>query len=161
MDANPNDIVYTPDWVAKEIIEFYKPEGRCLDPCLGDGAFYKHLPANSDWCEILKGRDFFDYCRQVDWIVGNPPYSQFREWLLHSFKIAGNIVYLIPITKPYQSFSLLLEIAKYGGIANIYIMGTGRHVGFDFGFAVGAVHFKRGYKGCTCTTIAPDIRRGR
>lgn len=41
---NPNDVVFTPDWLAKEIIEHFAPVGVCLDPCKGDGAFYlSHL----------------------------------------------------------------------------------------------------------------------
>jgi hypothetical protein len=153
-EVKKEDIVYTPDWVARDIVRFYNPVGKCLDPCLGEGAFFRYLPSGSDWCEIKKGKDFFKYTEPVDWIVGNPPYSIFKEWLLHSFKIAQNIVYLIPIVKPYQSFGLICEIYKYGGIVHNYILGNGRQLGFEFGFAVGAIHFQRGYRGGTVTTIA-------
>ena len=36
---DPDDVVYTPDWVAKDMVEFFKPSGRILEPCKGDGVF--------------------------------------------------------------------------------------------------------------------------
>ncbi len=42
--ANPKDIVYTPEDVAKDIVSFYKPSGKVLDPCKGEGVFLKYLP---------------------------------------------------------------------------------------------------------------------
>ncbi len=46
-DANvlDGDVVYTPDYVSKHIINHLKPLGLCLDPCKGDGAFLKYMPA--------------------------------------------------------------------------------------------------------------------
>ena len=34
------DIVMTPEYLAQDIIQHYKPEGLILDPCRGTGAFY-------------------------------------------------------------------------------------------------------------------------
>ena len=59
--ANPSDVIYTPESVSYDIISWLQPTGLCLDPCCGDNAFYKFLPADSDWCEIEKGKDFFEY----------------------------------------------------------------------------------------------------
>src|SRR5687768_12839809 len=91
----PADVVYTPDQVSKHIIDYLKPEGICLDPCRGDGAFYKFLPDGSDYCEIAEGKDFFDYNKQTDWIIGNPPYSNFKDFLQHSFDISDNVSFLV------------------------------------------------------------------
>jgi len=153
--AKPTDVVFTPPDIAADIVAHFAPTGLCLDPCYGDGAFYRHFLAEveGDWCEIEMGRDFFDYHRRVDWIIGNPPFSIFREWLLHSFTLADNIVYLVPVTKPYHSMSLIQATQAYGGIREKYIIGTGRSVGFEFGFAVAAVHFQRGYRGGEITTF--------
>lgn len=84
---NPGDIVSTPDWVARDIVEYFKPSGKVLEPCLGEGAIFRHLPIGSDWCEIQRGRDFFQWEKKVDWIVSNPPYGNkmFSDWLEHSF----------------------------------------------------------------------------
>lgn len=35
----PADIVYTPDYVAKHIIDFLEPTGKCVDPCAGGVLF--------------------------------------------------------------------------------------------------------------------------
>ena len=29
------DVVFTPDWVAKDIVDYFKPTGIILDPCKG------------------------------------------------------------------------------------------------------------------------------
>lgn len=140
------DVVYTPDHVAAEIVARYRPEGRVLDPCVGDGAFARHVPGCL-WCEKLEGRDFFDFREPVDWIVGNPPYSILNAWLDHSFNLADHVVYLLPIAKVFGSRKRLLQVKEYGGIAEVYAPWTGRSVGFAFGWACGAVYFRRGHDG--------------
>lgn len=57
------------------------------------------------------------------------------------------IVYLIPINKSFCSNPLLIETYKWGGIVEIVHLGSGRDIGFDIGYACGAVHYKRGYQG--------------
>ena len=49
---NPNDVVFTPDWLAKQICGMFDIEGKVLEPCKGEGAFLKYLPKDTDWCEI-------------------------------------------------------------------------------------------------------------
>jgi len=154
-DLNPNDVVFTPNHIAKHIIDMYKPSGKCLDPCMGEGAFYNYLPEDSDWCEITKGRDFFDYNNHVDWIVTNPPYSNFNEFMEHSFEIADNVVFLTPIAKVFKSWGTIMRIKKYGGIKAIWFIPANR-CGFPFGFPCGAFHFKKGYIGLTEITYAKE-----
>ena len=144
---NMNDVVHTPVEVARDIVEHFAPSGRCLDPCKGDGAFFKHMPTGTDFCELADGKDFFNWTAPVDWIVSNPPYSIFSEWLDRSFNVAENIVYLIPIAKVFTSYERIKQIYAWGGVKEIYFIGTGRSIGFPFGFALGAVHFQRGYRG--------------
>jgi hypothetical protein len=144
---NKDDIVYTPDEVARDIVEFFRPSGVCLDPCRGDGAFYKYLPLGSEWCELKDGKDFFEYTRKVDWIVSNPPYSVFAKFLDHSFTVAENIVYLIPVNKPFNSYAILQRVKEWGGIKHILVIAPGAKLNFPIGFAIGAVHFKRQYDG--------------
>lgn len=146
---SPGDVVYTPDWCARDMVDWFKPSGRVLEPCKGDGAIYKYLPAGAEWCEIELGRDFFAYSKQVDWIVGNPPYGMMLEWMRHSFSVSINIVYVIPINKVFNSYKVLSEIFNSGGIKHIRVIGPGGKLGFDMGFSVGCVHFVRGYTGPT------------
>lgn len=88
-----NDRVYTPDYLAKSIVERYQPKGRILEPCKGNGVFLKYMPT-AEWCEIDNGIDFMDWTDKVDWIITNPPYSKYRDFLRHSFEIANNVVFL-------------------------------------------------------------------
>jgi hypothetical protein len=138
------DVVATHARVARAIVERYRPSGRVLDPCAGDGAFRDLIPGCL-WCEIAVGRDFFSWGEPVDWIIGNPPYSILNRWLEHSFVLANDVVYLLPIAKVFGSRVRLRQIARYGGIVEIWAPWTGRDVGFALGWACGAVHFRRGH----------------
>jgi len=143
------DIVYTPDFVSKNIIDSLSPLGLCLDPCKGDGAFYKYLPENSDYCELTEGKDFFNYSKQVDWVIGNPPYSIFEQFLQKSFEISQNVSFLVPTNKIFQRQLIMEMITKFGGVKSIIIYGSGQLIDFPFGFSVGNFHFKKGFKGET------------
>ena len=145
-DHNPNDDVYTPGPIAKKIVQMFNPSGKVLEPCKGKGAFLRALPEGTDWCEITEGRDFLDYQLKVDWIVTNPPYSKFNEFLDHAFKLADNVVFLTPIAKVLKSWGTIMKIKKYGGIKKIWLCPANR-CGFPFGFPCGAFHFQRNYKG--------------
>lgn len=140
------DVVFTPRWLSKAIIEHFHPVGVCLDPCRGKGAFYDYLPARKEWCEIDEGRDFLLWNKPVDWCIGNPPYSVLLEWIRHSFKLADNVCYLIPLHRVMASSTFLQDVSKYGGIAEILHIGTGTDADFPFGHALTAVHYKRGFR---------------
>lgn len=140
------DIVLTPAWVAADMVTHFRPDGLVLDPCKGPGVFLDYLPADTDWCEITAGRDFFQWTKRVDWVVGNPPYSLTREWFRHSYTIAENLLYLIPLRNLFSGYGFLREIHGFGGIAAIRLYGTGGSLGFPMGNAVGAVHVQRGYR---------------
>lgn len=142
------DVVYTPEWLAKELVDFFRPSGKILEPCAGDGAFLKYLPAAA-WCEIEQGKDFFLCKEKFDWIFGNPPYKVFNNWLRHSFTLAPNIVYLIPINKIYNDYGMMKDIKRYGGVPKIYVVGRGELANFPMGYPVGGVYFKQNYKGGT------------
>lgn len=147
---NPADVVYTPVNISEAIIRHLKPTGKCLDPCYGDGAFYKFFPSDRHYCELQEGKDFFDWKGgAVDWIIGNPPYSIFKEFLEWSFEFSDNVSFLVPTNKVFQRQVIMDMINKYGGIKSIIIYGSGNLIGFPFGFSVGNFHFQKGYKGYT------------
>lgn len=110
----PSDVVYTRSDIAKNIVKSLNPKGICLDPCKGDGAFYNHLP-NADYCELGEGKDFFDYNKKCNWIIGNPPYSIFFDFLQHSFELAENVSFLVPTNKIFQRQIVMDTINKWGG----------------------------------------------
>lgn len=136
MALDKKDIVYTPDWVARDMVEFFKPSGRILEPSSGDGAILKYLPG-ADWCEIEKGRDFYAVTEQYDWIVGNPPYTTITSWLLHSYTIAADIIYLMPMNAIWNSLNRLKSIKEYGGLVHTRAYGNGTLFGKNYGFPVG------------------------
>lgn len=144
------DVVYTPTWLANDIINYYEPKGKLLDPCKGDGAFYDFMP-NADWCEISQGRDFFDYTGEVDWIVTNPPWSMIRQFLEHSFKLpAKNIVFLCNINAVTTRARLNLIKDNGYGIAKFYCMDNPKSPNWpQTGFQLAAVHIKKDYDGPT------------
>lgn len=139
------DIVYTPPKLAKNIISFFHPSGIILDPCMGDGAFYNLLPAGREWCEIEKGRDFYAWTKPVNWIIGNPPYSNLLAWLRHSFTLAEHVVYLVPMHRVFASAEFLDDMMDWGRIAHIRLYRTGTYWGFPFGHALAAVHYRRDF----------------
>jgi hypothetical protein len=143
----PNDLVMTNPETAKWIVDYFKPEGLTLDPCMGDGAFYDAFDCDKDWCEITKGKDFLNYNRKVDWIITNPPFSIFDTFLLKSFEVAANVVFFCPLTKVFKGKKLDMRICEYGGIKEVIHMGGGSKHGFPFGFSTGCIHYKRGHKG--------------
>lgn len=145
---NKNDLVFTPRWLAKAICKIFDIGGDVLEPAKGEGVFMEFLPKNTDWCEIMEGRNFFDYNKKVDWIVTNPPYSDFNRFLEHSFELADNVVFLVPVAKMFKSMGTIKTIMLYGGIVSYYFMSGGL-AGFPFGFPVGVCYMKRGYTGPT------------
>jgi hypothetical protein len=141
------DVIYTPGWVARDMVEFFRPKGRILEPCKGDGVFLRYLPEHVQWCEIQEGKDFFTWADSVDWIIGNPPYKVFSEWMYHSMRLALNICYLIPCNKAFNSFKMLRAMKEWGRIKCMRVYGGGAALDFPIGFAIGALHFQRGYHG--------------
>lgn len=145
---NKNDVVFTPDWLSKQICSMFPIEGKVLEPCKGEGSFMKYLPPETDWCEIADGRNFYDYHKKVDWIVTNPPYSDFNRFLEHSFSLAENIVLLVPIAKLFKSMGTLKQVMAYGGIVSMHLLPASK-AGFPFGFPCAVYYLKRGYNGGT------------
>ena len=146
--STPNDVVMTPNESAIKIIEHFKPKGSILEPCRGEGAFYNNFPnTDKDWCEISEGKDFLTYNKKVDWIITNPPFSIFDLFLTKSLEISDNVVFFCPLNKFFKSIKLDKIIYAYGGIREVVHMGTGGMHKFPFGFVVGCIYYKRGYRG--------------
>ena len=141
-----NDCIMTPAWVAEDMVEYFSPNGLILEPCRGEGVFTNIMPT-AEWCEVREGRDFFDWDKPVDWIISNPPYSLARKFILHSFKFADNIVYLLPAWKAILPYGLVKAGQEFGGIKEIRWYGTGTRLNFPTGNGIGAVYWKKDYRG--------------
>lgn len=164
MQLNPNknkpeqDIVYTPTDLAKDIIDHYQPTGLVLDPSSGDGAFLNQFPSDceTDWCELSKGRDFFDYSSKVDWIITNPPWSMMRKFLIHAMELADNIVFLTSVNH-YTTKARLRDMVTAGfGLKEFYCFDTPKSFP-QSGFQLAAVHTQRGWLGPTTFTFSPTF----
>ena len=151
---NPNDNIYTPEDVSKLIISKFNLSGKVLDAFRGGGSFYNNYPENVEkyWCEIKDGVDFFDYHEKIDWIITNPPYSIFDKVLTHSFEIAENVVYLVPLSKVVSSMGRIRKISSFGGVPYIFIISAGK-CSFPFGFPACAIYMKKDYKGPTTIEV--------
>jgi hypothetical protein len=141
------DVVYTPDWIARDMVDFFKPTGRILEPAAGDGAILKYLPG-AEWCEIERGRDFFSLQQEhYDWIIGNPPYKIFNIWTRFSFTLADNVLYLFPLNKIFNDYGMMQSVREYGGVKTVRVYGRGDVALFPMGYAVGAAHYQKAYYG--------------
>jgi hypothetical protein len=147
--AAERDLEYTPAELARDMVDFFEPSGRCMDPCSGSGAFLDLLPSGSEWCEIERGRDFYAWTKPVDFIISNPPYSHLLAWIRHSFTVAMDIVYLMPSHRVFASAEFLDDLFEWGGVVHVRRYGTGSEWGFPFGHALAAVHYRKSYKGAT------------
>jgi len=143
-----SDIVYTPDHIASWIVKYFAPTGLILDPCMGDGAFYKQFHGKKDWCEITQGRNFFDYKNYVNWIITNPPFSEIEKFMEHAFNLATNVVFLLPAHKTFSSWKRIRLIENYGGIKTILLI-KGQDCNFPFRYPYGIFYFKKHYEGPT------------
>lgn len=142
------DLVMTPEWLAKDIIEHFNPSGIILDPSRGEGSFYDNFPGeNNDWCELGEGKDFLTYNKKVDWIITNPPWSKMQQFLEHGMKVADNIVYLTTINH-YTTKRRIRDMRKYNfAIVEIYCVPTPTKPWPQLGFQLAAVHTKRDHNG--------------
>lgn len=153
MSEKHGDVVYTPGWCAADMVDHFQPAGTVLDPCRGKGAFHDLLPAGALWCEISEGVDFFKWSSPVDWCIGNPPYSITRPWFRHTYEVADQFAYLIPLRNFFSGYGFVRELHEWGGIREIRTYGTGGRLGFPMGNAVGAIHGQRGWRGPTAFTF--------
>jgi hypothetical protein len=152
------DIVMTPEWLAKEIIQHFSPSGILLDPCRGTGAFYDQFDVKTkDWCELAEGKDFLIYNQKVDWIITNPPWSKMQQFLLHGMKVADNIVYLTTINH-YTTKKRIRDMRENNfAIKEIYCVPTPQKPWPQLGFQLGAIHTQRNYNGGIQMTYSPNM----
>ena len=140
-----NDCVETPLELARALVEHFHPNGVVLEPCSGEGNFLKFLPG-ALWCEIKRGRNFFDFDKHVNYIFTNPPFSEFGKFLEHSLKVSDNICFLMSVSRLWTKSRIRLIEKNNFGIREILLFNGPRD--FDvFGFQLGMIWLKRDYVG--------------
>ena len=155
--ATAADTVFTKNTTAQWIVNYFNPQGSILEPAAGENAFYNAFKNEYKYrCEITDGIDFFQWNKNVDWIITNPPYSIYDSFLEKAFSVADNVVFFVPIAKAFKSNKIQNMVSKYGGLKEIVYMGGGSKHGFAFGFPVGCLHYQRGYTGLCKITCAVE-----
>ena len=86
-----------------DLVDF-RPGDRVLEPCLGGGVIFDKFPSTCEklWCEIDKGRDFFDFHEKVDVIITNPPFSMWKEMADHMLELQPRVIVLLMGSMNYQ-----------------------------------------------------------
>lgn len=142
------DIVMTPEYLAIDIINHFKPTGKILDPCRGTGAFYNNFNTDTkDWCELAENKDFFTYSKKVDWIITNPPWSKIQKFLEHGMTISKNIVYLTTINHYTTKRRIRDMISARFSLKEIYCVATPKKEFPQLGFQLGAIHTQKDWDG--------------
>lgn len=155
-----SDIVYTSPNLARRIIDYLNPQGFCVDPCRGRGAFYDALdPKNRDWCEIRDGRDFltWEFDRPVDWCITNPPFSDaYADIAARAFSIFENVAFLVKLPVAIGTYARHRAWRKAGhGLREIIYLpwADAEFVTEDDaekapeGFVLAVVWWQRGWRG--------------
>lgn len=141
-----NDEVQTPPALARLLVRHFRPTGRILEPCCGQGRILRQLPRGAKWCEIKRGRDFFAWHEPVDWIITNPPWSQIRPFLQHAMTVADNVVFLLTINHLWTKARLRdIRVAGFG-LREILLVEMPPEFP-QSGFQLGAVHLQRRWRG--------------
>jgi hypothetical protein len=165
MKSQPNrnyksdDVVQTPPALAERLVAHFRPQGKVLEPCRGAGHIWQTLPADSFWCEIQEGRDFFQWQQSVDWIITNPPWSQIRPFLQHAMKLSDNVVFLLTINHLWTKARVRDVRDANFGMKEIVLIDMPRNFP-QSGFQLGAVHLERGWRsGITITDWTEKVKQ--
>jgi hypothetical protein len=159
-----DDCVQTPDWLASAIVDHFRPSGRVLDPCRGRGAFFRAFPTHcqSEWCEIEDGRDFYAVKGHWDWVVGNPPYSEFRRFLAKAMEVGDNVVFL-SLANAWWIRARQQDIRKAGfGLVELHEVPVPKKEDDwpQFGMSLVAAWLRRGWEGGIACTRFKHERAG-
>jgi len=83
---------HTPEDLVKELLFLIPFEKTDFVVDAGSGikkVWFDNIPTdNKDEVEIDEGRDFYEYDKEVDWVVGNPPFSEFIGFIFKSADIS-------------------------------------------------------------------------
>jgi hypothetical protein len=145
-DYVSNDEVQTPLPLAQMLVGHFRPRGRVLEPCRGEGNILRFLPETTQWCEINEGRDFLDFKEKTDWIITNPPWSRIREFLLHGMSLADHIVFLMTVNHAWTK-ARVRDVREQGfGFKELCLVDMPASFP-QSGFQLGAVYYQRGWTG--------------
>ena len=92
--SSKNNIIETPLYIVNECLKLIPIQNNdvCLDCCAGvNKIWFDNIPCeNKYWCEILEGKDFIDFNKEVDYLVGNLPFNLFKLFFEKIMKLNIN-----------------------------------------------------------------------
>lgn len=153
-----NDRVMTPPDLALRIVGHFKPQGySILEPCEGDGSF---TAAFETWgtklvfsCEIDRGEDFLTWETPVDWIITNPPWSNFLAFLKHSMTVAHDVVFLANANAWFVKARINAMRDAGFHFREFAYVPTPKKPWPQFGLQLAAVHISRTPGNCQFTNL--------
>ena len=95
-----------PAWVDGKIVKEYELWQSMLNRCFSEK--YQTRQPTYKGCNVSD--NFLNYSFFYDWCISNPPYSIFRKFFEHGFKISDNCVWLIPTWKAFSGAGLLYKV---------------------------------------------------
>ena len=150
-----NDVVMTPQTLADALVEAIDPCGLVLEPCVGSGAFVSALRRHMqtcdginevETCEISDGRDFLQWRDEVDWVLTNPPWSQFRAFLAHALTLAHDVALLSTVNHWWTRHRV--QAVQRAGFGYRHLVLCDWPDEFPAsGFQLGMMHVSKGYEG--------------
>ena len=143
---NSNSKINTSIELAERLVKHFRPNGVILEPCCGEGNFLQVLPKNTLWCELDKGKDFFDFNDKVDWIITNPPWDNVTNFLEHSLEVSNNICFIIVLQQLWTKKRLRLIRENNFGIKEILYFKEPENFP-HLGIQIGAIYLQRNWLG--------------
>lgn len=112
---------YTKEEMVKTLLPLIdiKEDDSVLDAGSGlNKVWFKNIKVKNKYeCELEEGNDFYKWNKKVDWIIGNPPFSHAKEFLLKASDIAIKGIAFLVNNQCFNSFLLpsRLELLKQKG----------------------------------------------
>ena len=110
------ELHYTKEEMVKDLLKLIKfnEDDIVLDAGSGlNKVWYKNINVENKYeCELEEGNDFYDWYKKVDWVVGNPPYSHAKDFLLKASEISNKGIAFLVNNQCFNSFLLPSRLEK-------------------------------------------------
>lgn len=107
---------YTKETMVKKLLPILnlKKEDSVLDAGSGKNkVWFNNLDVKNKYeCELENGCDFYLWEQRVDWVVGNPPYSHAKDFLLKASEISNKGIAFLVNNNCFNSFLLPSRLEK-------------------------------------------------
>lgn len=110
------ELHYTKEEMVKDLLKLIKFREKDIVLDAGSGlnkVWYKNINVKNKYeCELEEGNDFYNWNLQVDWVIGNPPYSHAKDFLLKASEISNKGIAFLVNNQCFNSFLLPSRLEK-------------------------------------------------